>query len=612
MKLLTGLVPVMLFAVAPFASGQGVDLSFGGSDEPPEVTLSATPSHTVIAPGERFDIDVTVNVGGGQWLYSATPRGREPQPRPLRIQATASAGQVGKPLLPPPTWHATDIAGVTDKHLVYKEDFTFRVPVTAPNDPDAGPVVVDIRLTGQTCASQRCHLVEASTSVTVPLGAAAAAESRPAEGGEDDLRTAASWERDLPKQPPAAGADLSLLAALALALAAGVALNVMPCVLPVLPIKIMSLLEQSHHSRRRAITLGMAYAVGIWLFFLAMGAVSTGVRLFTGAAFNLNEPFGHPGFLIAMALGLVAAALWLFDVYAVTLGGKAGAMRLPGGHAGSVVTGLLTAVLATPCSGPILVAAFGWAQAQPAWASAVVFAILGLGMAAPHATLAAFPELLKRLPAPGPWMVRLKQVMGLLLLLVAVYLLSALGDTTWMARVIAYAIVLAGCLWVAGSWVTPATPAFRRRMARVAALVAAVAVAWVLLPPPSPELIDWTAFDTSLVESAGADGQVVVVKYTADWCTVCKIVDYTVYRRQSVADALAERKVLPVHADVTRSAAPAAQYLRNVLREPGVPVTVVHGPALDEPIRLRGKFDAAKLLDAVDQARGSGDKVVMQ
>ena len=133
----------------------------------------------------------------------------------------------------------------------------------------------------------------------------------------------------------------------------------------------------------------------------------------------------------------------------------------------------------------------------------------------------------------------------------------------------------------------------------------AAAAAWVLLPPPSPEAINWTAFDTSAVRAAEADGRVVVVKYTADWCTVCKIVDYTVYRRQDVADALEQRNVLAVRADVTRTAAAAAQHLRDVLREAGHPVTLLRGPALDEPIRLHGTFSAADLLDAVDRARGA-------
>ncbi|MFW6146593.1 MAG: cytochrome c biogenesis protein CcdA [Planctomycetota bacterium] len=617
------LLLLIVLAVPAVASADLEGLpALGGTDlaPAPEVTLSATPRHTPVARGQRFGIDVTANIREGRWLYSATPRGQGVNPLPLRVRATASAGEAGETLLPRPTWHTVNAGGVTDSNLVYEGDFTFRVPVTAPADPAAGPVVIEIRLTGQTCDPQGCYPVEASTSVTVPLDAATPAASGPPPAADaEDLRTAAAWDQTLPQTPPTAraeaeaisgaGSERGMAAALGLALLAGVLLNVMPCVLPVLPIKIMSLLDQARHSRRRAVTLGMAYAGGILLLFLAMGAVSTSVRIFTGTAFNLNEPFGHPGFLIVMALLLVAAALWLFDAYAVMVGGKVGAARLPGGHVGSVVMGLFTAILATPCSGPILVAAFGWAQSQPAWAAGVIFLLLGLGMAAPHALLAAFPELLKKLPAPGPWMVRLKQAMGLLLLLAAVYLLSSLGDVGWMAQVVAYAIVLAGCLWVAGSWVTPATPARRRRGVRVAALVIAVAAGWILLPPPSPEPIDWTPFDTSVVADARAEGRVVVVKYTADWCTVCKIVDYAVYRDEAVADALERRDVLTVRADVTRSAAPAARHLREVLREPGLPVTVVHGPAADEPIRLHGAFDAEALLDAVDRARGREGEV---
>jgi len=614
----TGPMRIILACLAIFAGpvalacGQLPPLDLPGATEA-DVSVRAAPSTPRIAPGGAFHLIVELTIRDGVWLYSATPRGQVAPPKPLEIQVDAGRWRVGSPRLPRPQWHTISVAGLTDSNLVYTGSIRLYVPVTAGGEPADGTQTITVRVTGQTCDEKGCYQVDERAEATVAVDPGAPTDGTTAIPPE--AKTAARWDRQLGQGPPGSaaastpaglpGADMATWAALGLALLAGIALNVTPCVLPVIPIKIASLLQQARQSRRRSITLGMAYAAGIVLFFLAMGAASVAVRLAAGAVFDLNEPFGHPWFLIGLALLLIVAALWLFGVITPAIGGRFGAFNPQQGHVGSVGMGFVTGVLATPCSGPVLVTVFGWAQGQPAWAGAAVFALLGLGMGAPHAILAAMPGLLERLPAPGPWMERLKQAMGLILLMVAVWLIACLGVAAWIGWVAAYAVILAGCLWMAGSWVDINTPAAKRRTVRIVALAIAVVAGWLMLPPPAPERIDWRPLEPGAINRAVSDGRVVLVKFTARWCAVCKIVDYKVYNHGETADAIAERDVVAIKADVTRNTSDAAKMLNEQLGEPGPPVTVVYGPALDEPIRLHGIFDRAELTAALDRAAGS-------
>ncbi len=604
----------IIAAVALPAASQSFSLDIPLGADSPLVTVSAAASHTTVVPGQTFHVAVKAKIREGVWLYSPAPRGKLSTPRPLEIVATAGEWSAGQTMYPRPQWHTIDIAGIVDSTLTYDNTVVFYIPITVPDKPGADSGGIQITLTGQTCDTAGCYDAEERVVITVQVGPtpiAADPETYPAR--PTGLKTAAQWRTQAPSEPGtkaatvsagAPGADLTTWMALALALAAGVTLNVMPCVLPVIPIKIMSLLQQARQSRRRSITLGTAYAAGILSFFLLGGAISMIARVTSGSVFNLNEPFKVPAFIIAMALLLVGSALWLFNVFTLVVGGSLAGGAPRQGHLGSIGMGFVTAVLATPCSGPVLAAVFGWSQGRPAWASGAVFAALGVGMAAPHAILAGFPGLLERLPKPGIWMERLKQGMAFILLLVAVWLISTLGSVAWVGWVTAYAVVFGACLWMAGTWVNFNTPAVKRRTVRVVAMIIAVAAGASMLPRPAASAIPWRPFDAAAVDAAAATGEVVLVKFTADTCTICKILDLRVYNRKATAAALAERGVVAFVADTTQRDYPANIVLVKQLGEPGPPVTLIYGPAVGEPIRLRGLFSRDELLAALDRARG--------
>ena len=619
---------LLVLAAAASAPAVGRDIDLvplpgidGASLTPPaeRIRVALASSHATVAAGQAFTVAATVEILGEYWLYGPTPRGI---PQPLRVALDAGDWAVGEPQYPRPAWHRTSLGDFTEDNLVYERRLTIYFPVTASADASPGRRELKLTLVGQLCDVGQCYAVdaEAATAVTVgpePVAAASGTYAPPPAS----LATAVQWSRvmgahpDEAVAPPAAEAasepvapsepGMTLWAALGLSLLAGLALNVMPCVLPVIPIKIMSLLQQARESRRRSVTLGMAYAGGIVLFFLVVAAVGVILRETTQRAFDLNEPFKYPAVVIGLALALVAFALWLFDAFTINIGGSFGGGSAKQGHIGSAGMGFLTGILATPCSGPVLAAVFFYAQTQPSWVGAVAMSALGVGMAAPHAVLASFPGLLERLPAPGMWMVRIKQVMGVILLLVAVWLVSALGDTQWMAWVSAFAVVMSLGLWIAGGWVGPATSAFKRRGVRLVAVGAVIAAGAWMLPEPAPPAIDWKPFDAQAIETARAQGRTVLVKFTADWCTYCKILDLRLYNRTSTADGLTGRGVLAMKADLTRTDAPAAAFYEQA-GEQALPVTYIYPPHSGPPIRLAGLFSQETLFETLDAVAAGG------
>ena len=606
-------------------SGQpSVGSSFTDAGGPVQVTLR--PSHSTVVPGQRLTVAVEVEIDEGFWLYGPVPRGRV-IPRPLVVTAEGESVVVGQPVYPEARVHSIGEGEFYDENFVYEKRAVFYVPVIVKDDAAAGQASLNLRLRGQLCIADRCLELRKEQELTFTIGTSSQADPafEQVPTGRDAPQTASHWNSVLPQIPgerrgpersdspatPAAGsarpgADMTIWAALPLALLAGIALNVMPCVLPVIPLKIMSILAQARQSRRRSMTLGLAYAGGIFLFFVLVAGASVVVRQTTGALLGPNEAFKYPAAVIAMALVLVVLSLWLFNVFTISVGGRLAAGEPRSGHLGSVSSGFLTGILATPCSGPVLAAVFGWAQFQPAWLGGLAILLLGLGMAVPHAVLTAFPRLIEKLPAPGVWMEHLKLAMGFILLAVAVWLISTLGSPEWITRVSFYGVVLGLCVWMAGSWVNFNTPTVKRRAVRVVALAIAVAAGAWLLPEPPPEPIDWQAFNRVAIAKARDRDQVVLVKFTASWCGTCWLVDARVYDSEATAGELRRRGVLAIKADVTRESYPAAKMLSQDLKEPGPPVTLIYGPKLKDPIRLYGVFSPTELFEALDTAAGKG------
>jgi len=382
-------------------------------------------------------------------------------------------------------------------------------------------------------------------------------------------------------------ANYSVLFALCLAFLAGLSLNIMPCVWPVLPLIVMRIIEQSKQSKGRAVVMGLTFCFGILLFFAALAGANIILQVFYGTVLQWGDQFRSPGFVAGMALLLVVLALFCFGVFTIavpsSIAGKAGSGK---GYLGAVGMGFLAAILSTPCSFAILAAAFAWAQAQPLLLATAAIMVIGVGMAVPYAILTSMPGLLKRLPKSGRWMELFKQAIGFILLVIAVKLIGALPEMRRMG-VLYFAVVLGFSVWMWGGLVNYYTKLLRKWLIRIAAVALAVTGGWVFLPEPAGELISWQKYDAGLIETALKTEKPVLIKFTADWCLSCQVVEKVVYSRKDIAKLIEEKGVLAIKADTTVKDYPATYALKNIYNEPGVPVSMLFVPGKAEPTRWR-------------------------
>jgi thiol:disulfide interchange protein len=471
---------------------------------------------------------------------------------------------------------------------------------------------MEFRMGGQVCDQGNCLTLEFPDPYVVTAAVTVGPQSR-ANPNWDSAIAAASEQAPQAEAPPAApagGIDLSIWAGLGLALLAGVILNVMPCVLPVIPLKVLSLVEHARKSRILMVTHGLAFAAGILVFFAALAGVSAAVRAVTHEGIAWGTQFQSHALRLAVTMIVVAVAANLFGLFTVGLPGFAsrpGSGRGAGsGHLSSVGGGVLTAVLSTPCSFGYLTYALAWAQLQPLWIGTAVFLAIGVGMAAPYVVLTAFPGLLSRLPRPGRWMELLKQSMGFVMLLVAVWLISTLDvkGAQYPLWVAAFGVVLAFGLWMWGTWVRYDDLPRKKWIVRGLAVALVVGAGYGMLTPPRPLAVEFVPFDRTRIADALKGGRIVLVDFTANWCLTCKTVEYRVYADEQVADALKALDVLAVDGDITDAGMPANDMLYKELKEPGVPVSVVFPPGGREPRRLHGLFSKADLLAALKAASG--------
>jgi len=416
---------------------------------------------------------------------------------------------------------------------------------------------------------------------------------------------------DAPRGLPATGAAASKAFPLMLAIAflGGLILNVMPCVLPVLAIKLMGALGHVQ-SGRAAIRRGfLASAVGIVVSFLALAGGAIALKA-GGMAVGWGMQFQQPLFVAFMALALAAFAANLWGAFAFAAPeaanrlASAGSDR-PEGVAHAFWSGVLATALATPCSAPFVGAALTFALSQGPLEIGAIFLAMGLGLAAPYLLTAAFPAIAGLLPRPGKWMDLVRKLMGLAVAGAGVWLLWVLlrqaGLTAAVLAAVA-AVLLVGAL------------AYGRalRWGAAAAVVAGglAAVALTAAAPgagagASEQAVAWARFDQAEIARRVAAGETVLVDVTADWCVTCKWNKATVLSQAPVAPALAD-KVFAMQADWTRPDPVIADYLAGFGRY-GIPFNVVYGPAAPDGLPLPELLSADTVMAAIAEARGGAE-----
>lgn len=393
-----------------------------------------------------------------------------------------------------------------------------------------------------------------------------------------------------PALAPDAGVDWGLM--LGAALLGGLILNLMPCVLPVLSLKILGLVGSGGRSRGQVRGDLLAMAAGIFVSFLLLAGGAIAVKL-AGGAMGWGIQFQQPWFLAGMVgvLALFAGSLLGgreigLPVAVSSWAGGLGQGRLSGGSRGeSFFSGVVATLLATPCSAPFVGTAVGFALGQGPVEILAIFLALALGFAAPFLLLALFPGWAARLPRPGAWMAWVKRGFGLALLGTAVWLLTVLA-----ALVAPLAVALVGGLALVLILIM-----LRLRRGLLAAALAGLAgiavlpsLAGRLAPPPLasvPHDALWTAYSADALATARAAGQVIFLDITADWCLTCKANKLAVLDRDAARAALSAPGVQAMRADWTRPNPEIADFLKRYGRY-GIPFNIVYGPGVPEGLIL--------------------------
>ncbi|MQX36162.1 protein-disulfide reductase DsbD family protein [Roseospira navarrensis] len=420
---------------------------------------------------------------------------------------------------------------------------------------------------------------------------------------------------------PAATGPADILSMLGLALLGGLILNLMPCVLPVLSLKLLGLVGHGGGTPARARASFLMSAAGIVASFLVLAGAAIAVKA-AGVAVGWGIQFQQPAFLVVMIVLLTLFAANLWGLFEVGLPGwlsgaaSAGAVRAGDGdpHSlwGAFGTGALATLLATPCSAPFLGTAVGFALSR-GWAEiALIFLALGVGMALPYLLVAAWPRMATMLPRPGRWMLWMKAVLGVALAGTAVWLLTVLA-----AQVPPLAAALAGGLMVA-MVLTLAIP--RDRLPVRAALAGLVALGTLALPawagllpggggtgrdggPLAADAADWRPLDVAAIPGLVAEGRTVFVDVTADWCVTCLVNKRVVLDQDPVAARLAAENVVLMRGDWTRPDADIAAYLASFGRY-GIPFNAVYGQGAPDGLTLPELLTNGAVLDAMDRAGG--------
>lgn len=395
-----------------------------------------------------------------------------------------------------------------------------------------------------------------------------------------------------------------LPAILPAAVLGGLILNLMPCVLPVLSLKLLAIIGLSGQASRTVRAGFLASAAGILVSFLALAAMLAGLKA-AGASVGWGIQFQQPLFLAVMAVvvTLFAANLWgLFDIALPGFVGSRVDGREGPGLAGSFVSGMLATVLATPCSAPFLGTAVGFALAGGTADIFAVFIALGLGLAMPWLVVAAAPALAGCLPRPGRWVLTLRRALGGVLALTILWLLRVLGASAGMTTTAVVGGMMAGL--VVSLWVRRQGPRLAGSVAAAVLAVSALGVAGAPMPPAATTArIDfWIPFDETAIGAAVASGKTVLVEATADWCLTCLANERLVLDSGIVADRLSGGNAVAMRADWTRADASISRFLAAHGRY-GVPFTIVYGPRAPAGRPLPELLTVETVLKALDSAK---------
>lgn len=527
--------------------------------------------------------------------------------KPSSVEAKAEGLEFGEAVWPEPIKEYNEALEL--EIWTFRGTFSVQIPVKAVDGTNYDSLGTTVTFNYQACDNSIC-LAPASKTIsldgqtnngTIGTGVKKndseirAVEGRTGESRADARENGAGSEAGLAE---VASAGIALL--LFFAFVGGIILNLMPCVLPVLSLKLFSLIKQAGESRGRLLTLGGATTAGILCSFWVLAAVVAAVKAGGGSA-GWGMQFQSAGFIAFMVVILTAFAMSFFGVFEIWLPWstttRMDSAGQKSGLAGAFFTGALLVLLSTPCSAPFLGTAMGFAFAQTTPILFLFFSAAGLGLALPYMLVSAFPHMLKVFPKPGVWMIHLQRVMGVLLLASVGWLFWIVNEQAGLTGVelfAAVAIASIACSVLLGKFAKPGT-AFIREVAVVILSSVALFSLWFAGIAPEYERAaiatfnarmqqqmtedGWFRYSPALIEEFAKAKRTVFIDVTADWCLTCKANEAAVLEDEDFVRAMDNLNVALVKADWTRET-PEVNALLQSMEKSGVPAYAIY-PAGD-------------------------------
>ncbi len=562
----------------------------GGLFATAKVTLSL--SAPELKPGDKGFVRAEMIIPPG--MHQSYIPGEEDY---FYLKAAAVGLSFGKTAYPEP-------AVRTDEgEWQYTGKITLKLPFTVKADAKGGKLAVQAEMGYNICFDTgSCEAPETVTkdfilNIATPEAVTTAVTTEPADSIQPADTSASA--QPLPAQTPVQKTSGNIWKYLLMAFLGGIILNIMPCVLPVLSIKAMSIVKQAHEDKSVIMKHSFAYTGGILVSFLALAAVIVILKL-AGESVGWGFQFQNTAFVLVLTSMIFVFALSLFDVFIISPPGMNAATKASGkgGIGGSFFSGIFAVLLATPCSAPMLGTALGFAFAQPPVLIILFFLLIGLGLALPFILLGLNPKLMKIIPRPGEWMNIFKEVMGFLLLATAIWLLHVVyqqNGGAYLLKVLIYLLCLGFATWLYGRFVRLEHKKSTQWIFTLLAILVIAGSAWIFLPmgksaePVSSENVSteqgfegWLNFSPELVDSLVSQGKPVFIDFGAKWCMTCLSNEKTVTTTQTMKEAFAAKNVALVRGDFTRKNPVMQAYMKKYGRA-GVPFYVLLIPG-KEPV----------------------------
>ncbi len=598
--------------------------------QPEVVRVSAIAAKSAVSPNDQLAIAVVLDHDEGWHVHTNKPvipaSWGDFEAVATRIGVARTEGLEFGPIQWPESHVISlDLAatGSPEPYAVYEGRAVAFVPVIVAGDARAGPRTIEISVTFQACDDTTCMREQTvKVPVTVEVGGTGGNAAPDAElfknfdqavfgrmlSGvrEVELIEFNVFGRTFEINPSGVGVVLLLL----VAALGGVLLNMTPCVLPVIPIKIMSL-SAAAGNPARCFMLGSIMSVGVVAFWLALG----GAIAFISGFKAINQLFQVPAFSIGVGVFIAAMGVGMLGVFTLNLP-QFVYMLDPKREsaAGSFLFGIMTAVLSTPCTAPFMGTAAAWAAKQPPTLTLGTFGAIGAGMALPYLLLSAKPGWVARVPRTGPASGLVKQVMGMLMLAVAVFFVGTGVDPLLRESVdppirvhwwVAAAIVVAASVWTMWNVLKLTKRVLPRAVFGVVCVTAAVGAVYAARHLTDRGPINWVGYTEERFAQAKSEGKTLVLDFTAEWCLNCKALEAGVLHREAVYTRLNGPDVAAFRVDLTGDN-PQGQAKLAEYEWVGIPLLAIEGPGI-EGVERYDTYTVETVLRALDRAAKKGD-----